>query len=1126
MPENAPPATVKARVNIKKAGLYVVLALLVIGALGFLVLPPVVNSLLTEQLSRVLHRPVEVGSVSINPYTLSAQVGGLRVGEKGGGSAVVSFETLFVDVDWGSLLRGGPVVSEVRLAAPMLRLVRLPDGRLNFSDLIDEFMARPATDDPLPLFSINNIKVSDGKIEFDDQVLAESHLISDINIGLPFISTLPDSTEIFVEPVFSASIDGAPLAVQGRSKPFADSQESEIGFALHAVQVGKYIGYSPIRLPVKVLSGVLDGDLKIVFKRNREEGPSLSLAGTAMLADLVVQDTGGAPLLALKRLEVAASSLDPLRRRFAIDRVAAESPEIHARVGRQGEVNWIEYFKQETAARQTSSAAAASAAATAPVEWSLAGAKISGGALRWLDESHGTPFKASIEGIEVNLGKVDSRGGAPTEFDAAWRVDFAQWLKTDAVAVRGGRLDLVKRQITIDEVSSRTARVLLRRTADGRIEFVPPPQLRAVAAARKDPEGPWKIVVSKYRGEDLAVRFEDAAVSPATTHTLDGMSLLLENVSSDLAQRLRLSTRFRLNRKGEIELAGDIRPAPLDTDLKLLLRTVELLPLQPYFTERLNIDLTRGQVTLAGNVQLRQTSGGSFEAGKLSGGFSGQVTVGDLQAVDKLNSADFVKWKSLYFGHVDAKINPNSLSIGQVALADFFARVIVSRQGDLNLLQIVRQPEPHSAAAAVAADKTAPSAAGGKATAAVAISERALPAISIGKITLQGGDIRFTDNFVKPNYSANLRQVGGTISGLSSAPNTVASLDLRGTYDNIAPLMIAGQLNPLARKPSLDLQAEVKGIEMTSLSPYSGKYAGYAIEKGKLSVYVKYKIDDRQLSAENRIFLDQLTFGSPVDSPDATKLPVTLAVALLKNRNGEIDINLPISGSLDDPEFSVGGLIVKVVVNLLGKALTSPFALLGAVFGGGEELSSLDFDSGRAGIAGEAVQRLDKLGKALLDRPALKLEIQGTADPETDSEGLKRDRLERKVKALQREELTRKAVQTGSADEITVSAKEYPVLLERVYRNEKFPKPRNLVGLVKGLPSDEMEKLILANSAIDEDDLRDLADRRGKAARDWLLAHDIPGERVFLLPGKVGSTDGKNGSAAPAKGGRAVFSLR
>jgi hypothetical protein len=174
---------------------------------------------------------------------------------------------------------------------------------------------------------------------------------------------------------------------------------------------------------------------------------------------------------------------------------------------------------------------------------------------------------------------------------------------------------------------------------------------------------------------------------------------------------------------------------------------------------------------------------------------------------------------------------------------------------------------------------------------------------------------------------------------------------------------------------------------MTSLSPYSGKYAGYAIEKGKMSLFVKYKIENDQLTAENRVFLDQLTFGDPVDSPDATKLPVTLAVALLKNRNGEIDINLPISGSLNDPEFSVGGLVVKVIVNLLVKAVTSPFALLGSVFGGGEELSNVDFDFGQAVITPPAQPRLEKLAKALLDRPALRLDIEGRADPEQRSRG-------------------------------------------------------------------------------------------------------------------------------------------
>jgi hypothetical protein len=429
---------------------------------------------------------------------------------------------------------------------------------------------------------------------------------------------------------------------------------------------------------------------------------------------------------------------------------------------------------------------------------------------------------------------------------------------------------------------------------------------------------------------------------------------------------------------------------------------------------------------------LRQEPTAAADRTGLSGGFTGQVTVGDFYAVDKMNSADFLKWKSLYLARLDLRLNPDSVSIGEVALADFFARVIINREGKLNLLQIVRQSEAAPVAPAVVAG-------GGKAVAPVAATGKAPLPVKIGKITLQGGDIRFSDNFIKPNYSANLKKIGGTISGLSSAADSVATLELRGSYDNIAPLNVSGRLNPLSAVPYLDLQADIKGIEMTSLSPYSAKYAGYAIEKGKLSLFVKYKIENRQLVAENRVFLDQLTFGEAVESPDATKLPVTLAVALLKNLRGEIDINLPMAGSLDDPEFSVGGLVVKVIMNLLVKAVTSPFALLGSVFAGGEDLSQIEFDAGRAAITQASQQRLENLARALLDRPALRLEIEGHADSESDPEGLKRARLERKVRALKREELTKKAVESGSADAVEVSSKEYPVLLEQVYRPKSFP---------------------------------------------------------------------------------------
>lgn len=1105
----------------RKYGLRLIVAFVVVGVLGFLVLPPVVKHVLLGKMSEALHRPVAIQRISINPYALSATLEGLEIKEREGSETFVGFDSLYVNLQSSSLFRWGPVVNEIRLVNPKLRVVREGENRFNFSDLVDELAAKaakPTEPGPTPAFSLNNIQISGGQIEFDDRFVDEKHVIGDIALTLPFLSSMAYATETFVEPHFSATINGAPLEVKGKSKPFAESMDSEFALALDNVQLPKYFDYSPVKLPVKMESGAVDTDLTLVFRQEQGKKPQLLLSGTAAVKNLKVAESTGEPLLALRQLDVKAGVSDLLGGKFVIERVAVDAPEIGVRVSKTGSLNWLDLLPKESA--PAPAAATHSAAPSAPVEWSLGEASVTGGVLRWKDESNPRVFQARIEAINAGLKHLDSKG-TPADFEAAWKIDGEEWLKIDAFAVNNGKLDLEKRQVLIGDAHIKGGKALIRRSADNRIEWIEPPALRlAEAVASQEAPVPWKVTIVRYVGEDLSLRFEDSAVSPKATQNVEAFRFDLSNLSTESGQEAQVKAAFKLNRKGEVAVEGALTPAPLDAKLNLDIKAVELLPLQPYFSEKLNIDITRGLVTVKGNAQLRQA------AETLSGGFSGQATVGDFYAVDKLNSADFLRWKSFYLGKVDVRIGPESVSVGEIALSDFFARVIVSPEGKLNLLQIVRKDEKAAPDAMAPAAPASTEASDGKASVAVAAPSQAVLPVKIGKITLQGGHVRFSDNFIKPNYTANLRQVGGSITGLSSEPGTQAAVELRGSYDNVAPLTVAAQINPLSAKPYLDLQADVKGIELTSLSAYSAKYAGYAIDKGKLSVFVKYKIENDQLEAENRVFLDQLTFGEAVDSPEATKLPVRLAVSLLKNRNGEIDVNLPISGSLNDPQFSVGGVVVKVIVNLLAKAITSPFALIGSMFGSGEELSSVEFDAGRAALTPDTVKRLENLAKALIDRPGIKLDIEGKVDPELDPEGLKRARMERKVRALKREELTKKNVESGSAETVEVSAQEYPALLERVYRDEKFPKPRNMVGLVKSLPVEEMEKLILANSVVDEEDLRELGNRRAKAVRDWLVAHEVPAERVFLLPSKAVAAEEKQDGDKKAKASRADFSLK
>ena len=394
------------------------------------------------------------------------------------------------------------------------------------------------------------------------------------------------------------------------------------------------------------------------------------------------------------------------------------------------------------------------------------------------------------------------------------------------------------------------------------------------------------------------------------------------------------------------------------------------------------------------------------------------------------------------------------------------------------------------------------------------------PIINFGPLILINGKVLFSDRFIKPNYTANLTELTGKLSAFSSeaptgnvaAPVNMADLELRGRAEGTASLEIVGKLNPLAKPLALDITGKVRDLELPPLSPYAIKYAGYGISRGKMSVDVNYVVlPNGQLTARNKLVLNQLSFGDKVDGAPAS-LPVKLAVALLADRNGVIDLDLPISGSLNDPQFSLGPVIVKVILNVITKAITAPFSLLANAFGGGsggggDELSSVSFAAGSAQLTADAKAGLDKVAKALTERPALKLTVVGTSNLDAERDGFKRERLDELIRAEKRRVMVKDGG-TPSAD-ISISAADYPALLKDVYKRADMPKPRNVVGLTKDLPEPEMEKLLLADIRVSDDAMRALAVQRGVAVKDYLAAANLPADRLFLGASKSAAPDPK-----------------
>lgn len=529
---------------------------------------------------------------------------------------------------------------------------------------------------------------------------------------------------------------------------------------------------------------------------------------------------------------------------------------------------------------------------------------------------------------------------------------------------------------------------------------------------------PLPVDVGEFRIDGGKVTFRDDQPPDSVSLVLSNLNLKMTDVSTKKGSRSNLDLSVNFGSKGRISAIGPFTVDPLSAELAMNLNNIDIRPLQGYFTDNVKITVTEGAVTAEGKVGIKDLK----EKG-LSATYAGKCLVSNFRSIDKLNAEDFLTWKSLFFSDVRVGYNPLSVNIRRISIADFYAGVVIHENGVMNLQSIFEQETPPDKATPAASEEKAPGPQ--KKAESPPVTVRAAPpgkksagVIKIDAIVVQGGRIDFLDRSIKPNFLANFSEMGGRISGLSSIGEKPAEVELRGKYNKHMPAEITGEIHPLREDLFVNLKASFRDMDLSSVSPYSGRYVGYTIQKGKLSFDLKYLIVKGKLESENKVFIDQLTLGDQVDSPKATKLPVGLAIALLKDRKGQINLDIPVTGNLDDPQFSLGRLIVQVIVNLITRAVTAPFALVGSLFGGGEELGYVEFEYGQATLSEANLKKIGTLIKALYERPALKLDVVGHVDLENDREGLKKILIERKVKARKLNDMVKQNLAVASVDDV------------------------------------------------------------------------------------------------------------
>lgn len=1050
-------------------------ALLLLWAVAWLAVPWLVRSQGERLGSEALGRQVTIGRVEFQPWSLELTIHDLAIAAADGQGTQLAVRRIHADADAESLLRLGPVLDALEIDGPVLHLTQRSAGHYD----IDDILARlTASGDQAPQgkpwrFALYNIAVHGGAVDFADDTVQRTHTVRDLELGIPFLSNLESQRAVKVLPHLAFKLNGSAFESTAEATPFLASRKTEARLRLTGFDLAPFQDYLPRSLPARLQAGVLDVDLALAFEQH--PGAALHLRGSVQARGVRLAGRHGHTLLDLESADARIADMEPLAgrlqlasagaavRALAIDGGAADAPvpQLSGRLAAEDlELSW----QAGATVARLSRVALDGLALDCPPQAACAGAGVPGIAMR---------SKSSLAEIKV--------------------------LRAEEI-----RLDTRQRALQVGRVVLTQPRALVERDAQGRwmaehwLGGAP-----EAAPAAGGPAAPWNAHFGAVEVDGGAIALRDALPERPVVLSVAALRLRLADFAPLGAQPapLELAARIAAGRTepGRLEYTGTLRMAPLAVQGRVLAQRLPLHALEPYVAQALNVRVLRADGSFQGTVRyaaedagpaLRVQGDAALDDLRVRSALLTRPSGAQAARVDRRLAPpeDLLHWKSLGLRGVDVELAPGratQVQVRETALSDFFARVIVQDNGRINLQDLLRQPESAAGPSTATAAPPAPP-----------------PSVRFGAMALTGGTVRFSDYFIQPNYSADLSELTGRLSAFSSEPAAagaapaMADLELRGRAEGTATLEITGQLNPLARPLALAITGKMRDLELPPLSPYTIKYAGHGIERGKLSMDVNYRIQpDGQLTASNKLVLQQLTFGEPVEGAPAS-LPVRLATALLADRQGVIDLDLPISGSLNDPEFRLGPVIFKIIGNLVMKAVTAPFALLSSALGGAAEPGTVAFAPGSAQLDDAARASLDKVAQALIDRPALTLTVVGEARLADEREAWKQAQLQQWLLAQKRRNALRSG-QDGASVQV-VTAEEAPVLLKEVYLRADIAKPRNLVSMAKDLPQSEMQALLLASMAVPEDAMRALAVARGVAVRDYLAARQVPSGRLFL----------------------------
>jgi hypothetical protein len=968
---------------------------------GFFLAPWLVNRYLPRYVDQQLGHQLSLGQVRINPYVFILEVKDFRL-EDGAGEPLLEYDRLLVDFELESIFRWAWTFADIILDKPTLYLDLDQAGRLNLFKLLVKLPVQEAT--PAPEINkesqpvrllFKHVALTGSALHFSDRSgpLPVMTMVAPVAIELRDISTLSEQSGSYR--VTAMLPRGGRLSWQGEA--------SLVPLSSHGVLIVNDFQPAVIweffREHFNLPRPEGHAHLRMNYRFSHAAGKTDFVAHPLVfrLDDFVLREKEKErPLLQLAALKMTGASFDLARRELHLPLVSLRRGGLSAELGQDGLLDWQRlYLPGATEVASASAAAQASGEGEGGGEkareqaepWRLKvdAFSLTELALDYRDQSHGAPFSLETEETSLTLAAEAEVGAGPPAVqikDLALRLrgissrekaaDKPLWRLAEA-RLDGGSLDLAERVAQAASVQLRGGQAEVLRTAAGTIRqleiYGPGAQQPATQAADNpaEPSSPaWRLQLARFELADFNLDYADEGFGPALKYDLRDLALVAENLDTASADPVRFSARTRIAQGGSVEAEGTLAQTGGELSGRIKVEGLNLTPLEPLLSEYVLLRLAAGNLSVNSRISYRADQAGPDLA------IEGSFGINGLLLEERTGGERFLAWRELTVNGIRFIPAPFSLEIAEIKVMEPETKIVIQKDGGTNLAMIVKERPP--AADPPPAEQT---------------GKKTFP-LQLERVRLEKGVVEFADLSLVLPFSARIEQFGGTALNISGNPTARATLKFSGLVDRYGKAEVDGTLSPLDPRHFVDIQVIFRNVELLPISPYTATFAGRRVASGRLDLDLGYKIADSELLGDHRVVLRNFSLGERVESPDALSLPLDLAIALLTDREGKIDVEVPVRGNLNNPEFSYGHVIWQAVRNLLTKIVTAPFQALSSLLGSGnEQPDRILFDPGQAEPAPPEREKLRQVAEVLNQRPQLTLTVPGAFARDLDGRSLR-----------------------------------------------------------------------------------------------------------------------------------------